>query len=119
MIEHAIYGLIKNLCNGRVYYVDVPEGTDVPYIAIFKVGSRPYYSLSGNSGLWETRIQVSVFGDTYYQIKQTVDGIKACLDGYRGTSESVSIYSCTQDNEVDMFDDGIYQVNLDYIVLHG
>lgn len=118
MIEHAIRSLITGLCDGRVYYVTVPQNIDLPYIVISKISSLRHYSLSSKSGLVTSRLQLSVFAESYWEAKQIAREIQAILENFQGESESIKIQSLFYDNEVDLFDEEIYQIASDYTIWH-
>jgi hypothetical protein len=124
MIEHAIQSLVANdstvagLVDDRIYYMTAPQDVSLPYIVIFKVSSVREHCHEGFSNLTHSRIQFSVFSETYYNGKQISDAIKTVLDGYKGTSEGVAIHSSLFDGEGDGYAAETFYITLDFMIWH-
>jgi hypothetical protein len=124
MIEHAIQSLVASdsavigFVGDRIYYMTAPQDVSFPYIVIFKVSSTREHCHEGFSNLTHSRIQFSIFSETYYNGKQIADAIKDVLDGYKGTSESTSIHSSLFDGESDGYETETFYITLDFMVWH-
>lgn len=118
MIEHAIYSLISSLCDGRVYYVTVPQDVETPYIVFFKVSAPREHSHQGASGLVRARFQFSIFSKEYLEAKQTAQALQSILQGYQGISEDVEIQAIFYENETDSFENNFYFIAVDYMIWH-
>jgi hypothetical protein len=116
MIEHSIRSLISGVC--KVYYVTAPQKVTTPYIVLTKISNIPGYTLTGESGLFQARIQISIFADTYKSAKETAEAVDAILSGYQGTSESAEL-TAFKENETDFYEDSLFQINIDYMISYN
>ena len=112
---------LKALIGQRLYYSgETPQTVQTPYVVMEKVSSLPTHSHDGNSHLDNTRIQFSIFADTIYETVLIAAQIKV-IDGFKGTmgtAPGVNVGSCFYDNEIDLFDNGLHHLAVDYIIRH-
>ena len=125
MLEPAILAYTKAQVSQRTYAIKAPNGVAMPYIVFSVVSGNFIHSMGGDSGLTETRVQFSIFGDEYGAVKGVAEDLKKVYRNYiegggalMGTSQWVQ--STLIDNEVDMYEDGtnLYHTALDVIFWH-
>lgn len=107
-------GLFGYLCDAvghdRVYPLRLPQGATMPAIAYQVMpGPGALYShddAHGGEGsarnvFHRSRIQVSVWGDTYPTAEATADVVERALGGFRGTWGPIVVGSCLVDVTMD------------------
>jgi len=112
--------------SNRVYAVKAPQGVSDPYIVFFIVSNSFKHAMAGDSGLTETRVQFSVYGESYAGVKGAVEELKAayrnCIEGdseeEMGGEEWVQTTLIA--NETDFYEDDTdkYHTALDIIFWH-
>jgi len=116
-------GLTALLGDGKLYYGTAPQKVVAPYLVLTKISSVRLHSHSGNSHLARSRIQLSIFAETYTECKGIAVQLQTALQGKTGTvgdSPGVEIGSCLYDDETDGFDPGtgFHAVTVDYLIQH-
>lgn len=81
MIHELIYSLLTTV-TAKVFPGIVPEGTVLPYIRHFQVGSIPSPDTDGSSKLDKITWQISCFAGTYSDVKDMSDDVRDALDEY-------------------------------------
>jgi len=111
--------------SNRVYGVKAPIGVATPYIVFNVVLGNFVHSMGGDSGLTETKIQFSVFGDEYANVKGVVEDLKKTYRNYtKGDGTLMGgeqwVQSTLLTNEVDMYEDdtNLYHTALDITFWH-
>ena len=111
--------------SNRVYGLHGPIGVAKPYIVFNVVSGGFIHSMGGDSGLTETKIQFSVFGDEYANVKGVVEDLKKTYRNYiEGGGALMSgeqwVQSTLLGNEVDMYEDdtNLYHTALDITFWH-
>ena len=128
-LEKAILGYTKTQVpsvSDRVYALYAPQGTSKPYLVFTVVSNNFIHSLGEDSGLCETRVQFSVFGDGYAGVKGVVDELKAAyrnyVEGQKTTEMSNEhwVQVTLLNAEVDMYeeDTGLFHTSLDVVFWH-
>jgi len=125
LLEPGILEYTKTQVSQRTYAIKAPNGVAMPYIVFFVVSNNFTHSMGGDSGLSETKVQFSVFGDRYDQVKGNVEKIKKTFRNYIEGGGALMggqhwVQSTLIDNEVDMYEDGtnLYHTALDVIFFH-
>ena len=110
MIETSIYGIIKTLAGGRVYPIVLPDSVSLPAIVYQRISSVPITSLDGDSGLDSVRIQISVWGNTYKEVKDLSVTVRATLNS--------SALKITTENDTDDYEPETkrFRVLTDFVV---
>ena len=129
-LEEAILAYTKSevtSISNRVYALKAPQGATEPYIVFFVVSNNFVHSTQ-DSGLTETRVQFSVFGSGYGDVKGVVEDLKDTYRNYvQGTDVEANYMGGKQwvqatllDNETDFYEDdtGKYHTALDIIFWH-
>ena len=108
LVEPAIYELLKNLSDGRVYAMRAKQNSATPFIIFQKTDSERIRAINGPSGLVQAYIQVDCYDKGYYTAKTLAAQIETLLDGYRGTvyydDTFVKIAGISLQNELDIID---------------
>jgi len=111
--------------SNRVYGVKAPIGVATPYIVFNVVSGDFVHSMGGDSGLAETRVQFSVFGDGYGVVKTVVEDLKKTYRNYIEGGGALMggaqwVQSTLLGNETDMYEDAtdLYHTVLDIIFWH-
>lgn len=128
-IEQAILTELGNaaalvtLVSTRIYYVKAPQDVATPYIILTKISSVREHSHDGSSHLAKSRFQLSIFAETYKEVKDIAVQIQAALQaksGNVGDSPYVAVGSIFYEDETDMYetDTGLYHTAVDYMVTH-
>ena len=111
--------------SNRVYGVKSPIGVANPYIVFTVVSGDFVHSMGGDSGLSETIVQFSVFGDGYGVVKTVVEDLKRTYRNYIEGGGSLMgseqwVQSTLLTNEVDMYEDdtNLYHTALDITFWH-
>ena len=104
----------------QIHFVHAPQNVTAPYIIIIKISGVREHSHDGSSELAHPRFQLSVFANTYSEVKGIASALQTVLQTYSGTMGSVNVDVVFYDNEVDMYEQetGLYHTALDYIIWH-
>jgi len=131
-LEKAIYQHTKDEVTPRTYAIRAPAGVEKPYIVFNVVSISSVHAMGGDSGLTETRVQFSVYGDGYGEVKGVIENLKSAYRNYiEGNQETKMgadeegigghwVQSTLIANEVDMYenDTGLYHTLLDVFFWH-
>ena len=119
-LEPAILAYTKAQVSQRTYAIKAPNGVAMPYIVFNVVSGNFVHSMGGDSGLTETKIQFSVFGNEYANVKGVVEDLKKTYRNYtKGDGTLMSgeqwVQSTLLGNEIDMYEDdsNLYHTALD------
>lgn len=97
----------------------LPQGTALPLISVAQVSSTPVNQVSSTSGLKVDRVQITVEGVSYVQVRQILAQVRAALPYTRGTVNSIACDSIVPDTEgPDGFDNNLMShfQSQDYII---
>ncbi len=136
IMEKALWQLIASIPgldlgagnDTRIYHTIAPQNAVDPYVIIQRVDSTRWRQINGPSGFVQATIQIDVYGQSRYLVREKAQIIEQFLDGYIG---DVSItgtspmpvckfagISCQ--NDVDLFDETdepqLHRVSSDYLV---
>ena len=124
-LEPAILAYTKAQVSQRTYAIKAPNGVAMPYIVFSVVSGNFVHSMGGDSGLTETRVQFSVFGDEYGAVKGVAEDLKKAYRNYmEGGGKLMGgaqwVQSTLLTNEIDMYEDGtnLFHTALDIIFFH-
>jgi hypothetical protein len=135
-VEPAIFELIKSLVGvdsdslPKAYMQKAPQNETGPFIIMQRVDSDRYRHINGPSGIAEVSMQIDVYGQSYYEVKDIAANIESTLDGYRGTvyygdnspQDSVVIGGISLQNDFDILDETdepiLHRVSAVYLVTH-
>lgn len=118
--------------SNRVYGVIAPQGVTKPYIVFQVISNNFSHAMGGDDGLTQTRVQFSVWGSGYGQVKGVAEEIKAAYRNYiegdsgekMGADEEGAgghwVQTALLEDETDVYeqDTGLYGVQLDIFFWH-
>lgn len=114
-IQQQLAALITGGLTGvgaRFYPLTAPDQVVRPYATYQRVSANSENSLSGNTGLINTRMQIDVYADTYSQAQSIAAQIDALMSGWavQNTSQGAQ----------DLYEDAVklHRVNLDFSIWH-
>lgn len=101
----------STLTGSKVFFANIPESVEKPYIAIFRVSGPRGYTLDGHDGTSNTRMQVDIYADDYPTAKTEASKVYDVQD--TNSFKAVEII-----NEFDEYDDtlGTYRVSIDFLI---
>lgn len=97
MIGKVIYDLLSNdvtvsgLVSARIYPDTVPQNAEFPYIAYTVTSTTPTDAKDGASELDTVSFQVDCYAREYATAQTIAEGVRAALDRYTGTNNSVVV----------------------------
>jgi len=132
-IETAIYtylggiGAVTALVSSRIYPVQAPQGSVLPYVIQTRVSTRRSPGISRPSGMVRARMQLDAYAATPDGAQAVADVLRDNLDGWRGATMGAEyVVSVNLDDEdvgftppSDGGDPGVYRISADYIFLFG
>lgn len=107
MIRKIIVNLLKNsssintLVGTRIYPRVVPPGVSKPAIAYQVISESRGYQMDGQTGLTNTRMQLTIVAESVSQMDTLAEACRQVLSGYRGTVNGKYIHIITLANEYD------------------
>jgi hypothetical protein len=106
----AITGM-SALVSSRIYWLDMPSGTSLPYVVVQQVAGLVDIAHDGSSGLQMGRFQVDCYGATWADAAAVRDLIEGALKGYKGTFGSggtaTTIDAVFPVNPIDTFESAV------------
>lgn len=135
VLEPALFNFTKEevpSVSDRVYAVFAPQTVTKPYIVFQVISNNFSHAMGGDDGLARTRVQFSVWGTGYGQVKGVVEELKAAYRNYiEGDSDKKMgmdaqgdgghwVQTALLEDETDVYeqDTGLYGVHLDIIFWH-
>jgi len=77
---------VAALVSTRIYPGMIPQDADLPAIAYQQISNPPTYSHSGNSGLWNARVQLICVAANYLAAHALSETVRLALDGKKNLS---------------------------------
>lgn len=110
------------LAGSRVYWLDRPQGTDLPSITLQTVsGDRPQH-MAGFQGTRSSRVQMDVWAASYSAARQIMDAAVAAI-APKNTSNGIEFGRTFFEDERDFTErletQTIYRTSVDLIVWHS
>lgn len=104
----------------RIFAGVIPQGTDLPAIAVTHVSTLRPQMVNVASKLCVSRVQVTVMAATYQTQKSVLALVRAALPRSRGSVNGVAVDSILIDTEGPDFTDeaGLYMGSIDYRVTY-
>ena len=113
-----------NVVGSRIYPTQAPQGILVtsPFIVLNTISTTPTNTKKEASTLDRTRIQVSIFADSYAAISLTSNDVRLLLENVINQdvlSDGTIVQCSTFEGQVDGIDsgaglDGVYYIHQDY-----
>jgi len=129
-LEAAILNYTKaqvTSVNNRVYGVVAPNGVGTPYIRFITMTPDFIHSMGDDSGLAMSRIQFSVFGAGYGEVKGVIEDLKKAYRNYRESDPTIKmggehwVQATLLDSQGDdryEDDTGLYHTPIDVLFWH-
>lgn len=92
---------VSTLVGTRVYPVIAPMGTALPLVVYQRTNVSREQSLAGPVGAPVVSIQLTSYATSYTACKQIAQGIRLAVDGWTGTTQSVTITRTSLESEND------------------
>jgi len=116
--------LIAGLSGLNIYPVIAPASTPLPFVVYRRSAINRSQTLSGVVGAPTVTVEYDTLAARYEQARELADAIRACLDGWGGSSYGVVVNRVSLENESDglvTLDGGetppVYQISQSYDVL--
>lgn len=113
---------VIGLVGQRIYPGKAPQDTTLPYVVYHRISTTRTPTLGGPTNVPETRMQLDILAATQASAEQVANAVRSRLDGYTGTSASVSVLSSVVEDEQDLSEaiDGsdslYYRVVMDVLI---
>lgn len=95
---------VSSLIGARVFPMVAPQGTPLPLVVYQRTGVDRPQSLAGNVGNPVVTLQLTTYGTSYTNVKQIARAVRLAVDGWTGTTASVTIQRTTLLTEADGVD---------------
>jgi len=123
-IKHILVnnaGLIAVVPSTRISAGPLPQSTSLPIVSLDLVSRTELQMVDGGSGLYRSRVQITVAAADYPTKVQVLELVRAALPRSRGTHNGIAVDSVIPDGlGPDMADEesGIFLGSVDYLVTH-
>lgn len=87
----------------RVYPVIAPASAALPFVTWRRAGIQRQHSLSAPVGVPRLSVEYSIYAGTYEDAREVADRMRAVLDGYGGTVDTVTVKQVSLEQESDDF----------------
>ena len=95
---------VSQYIGSRVYPLIAPQGTPLPLVVYQRTGVERPQSLAGNVGNPLVTLQLTTYGTSYTSVKTIARAVRIAIDGWTGTTASVTIQRSTLLTEADGVD---------------
>ena len=117
---------LQALVVDRIYWTQIPQGAERPYIILSVVSSVPDVTFAGATGLVQSRVQFDCWGSDYYEAKNVARAIDTLLNGRKlttpasgGTRFEGFFIEAERDGHDDVeAPDDLFRTSLDFIIWH-
>jgi len=119
MIGKVIHDLLDQLVSDKVYPIVAPQGAALPFITYQVIDkSDPWDTKGADSDADLARVQINIFTTTYAAANTLAASVRAILDFYTGTNNSVVVDRIRFAAEYDLGEDleNYYRISQDYMI---
>ena len=95
---------VSQYISSRVYPLIAPQGTPLPLVVYQRTGVERPQSLAGNVGNPLVTLQLTTYGTSYTSVKTIARAVRIAIDGWTGTTASVTLQRTTLLTEADGVD---------------
>ena len=95
---------VSQYIGSRVYPLIAPQGTPLPLVVYQRTAVERPQSLAGNVGNPLVTLQLTTYGTSYTSVKTIARAVRIAIDGWTGTTASVTIQRSTLLTEADGVD---------------
>lgn len=103
VLRSALLGnaTFSGLVGTRVFPLLAPANASMPYVTWRRSGISREQTLGLPMGVPKVSVEYSIYGTTYYQVRDVADAMRKVLDGYAGTSDNTEVKQCSLEDESD------------------
>ena len=119
MIGKVIYELLDQLVSDKVYPIVAPQGAALPFITYQVIDkSDPWDTKGADSDADLARVQINIFTTTYAAANTLAASVRAILDFYTGTNNSVVVDRIRFAAQYDLGEglENYYRISQDYMI---
>ena len=119
MIGKVIHDLLDQLVSDKVYPIVAPQGAALPFITYQVIDkSDPWDTKGADSDADLARVQINIFTTTYSAANTLAASVRAILDFYTGTNNSVVVDRIRFASEYDLVEglENYYRISQDYMI---
>ena len=119
MIGKVIHDLLDQLVTDKVYPIVAPQGAALPFITYQVIDkSDPWDTKGADSDADLARVQINIFTTTYAAANTLAASVRAILDFYTGTNNSVVVDRIRFAAEYDLGEglENYYRISQDYMI---
>ena len=100
----------------RIFHMLPPQNPIFPYVTYQIISGAPLYSLTGQTSLFATRVEINMWAKSTKVASQVNVAIRKSLTALRGTINDTLIYGVFLEIENDFYerDVKIYRISADY-----
>ena len=106
----------------RIYPLDdIPQGGQYPAITYAHVAEENVYTLILETpGYVKVRMEYHIWGNSYLQMRELLKKVKQALQGFRGTQDTIEIYSvvCITSEDLPEPEPGLYHGLVEFYIEH-
>lgn len=95
---------VSQYIGSRVYPLIAPQGTPLPLVVYQRTAVERPQSLAGNVGNPLVTLQLTTYGTSYTSVKTIARAVRIAIDGWTGTTASVTLQRTTLLTEADGVD---------------
>lgn len=115
---------LDTLVGNRIFWVTRPQSDqNLPAVVLTKVSSVADYHMQAPSGLFQTRVQVDCWGETFSSVTNVARAVKDILSGAQFTQSGIDFQGSFLDNERQLYEDEepvrLHRVSIDFIMWHS
>lgn len=116
-------GTLAGLVGEQVRWQFLPQGSDLPAVALHRISGVRNYTNSGPSDLVESRVQIDSWGRTYAEALAVSRAVRARLSGLREQLSGVDFQGAFIDQERHEYDpeaqERVHRVSQDFQIWHS
>ena len=95
---------VSGLVASRVYPFVIPEGVAMPAIVYQRVSTEFVQDINDASSLSAARAQITSWSETYLQAKTLSAAVRAVIENFTGTWNSLTVQAVDLEDESDIFE---------------
>jgi len=122
----AATAAVTAIVSTRMYYMQAPQATALPYVILERIDTNRLNTLSGSTTTSEVRIQVACLASTYTGVKALADAVRTSLSGWTSPATDPVVAMVHLIDERDQLqapqlgeDFGVYEIQQDYNVWYS
>jgi len=97
---------VSALVGTRVAPMKLPQGGTLPAIVYQRISTIPRMGMESEVGPTRSRVQLSLWADTFQQVRALTTAVRAALQGWSGPAAGVDIKLVSLANWLDDYEPG-------------